>query len=100
MTQKHTPGPWKVSEWIHGKYSGTMIDTGKDIVANVMDLLCADERPGEKAANAHLIAAAPEMLAALREIAGYPHIEGPGLTIERARTVARATIAKAEGGES
>lgn len=38
-----------------------------------------------------------EMLATLREIAGYPHVQHAGVAnIETARTLARATIAKIE----
>ena len=61
MTQqsKHTPGPWKIVGWPH---SSPSIDAGACTVANLVDL------SGETKANAHLIAAAPLLLSALRGI--------------------------------
>lgn len=102
---KHTPGPWK--------WERRADDAGKLIAL----LLVTEHRPvpcndpvifavredwmghiaPEREAAKNLIAAAPDMLAALCEIAGYPHADHAGLTIERARSVARAAIAKAEG---
>lgn len=52
-------------------------------------LLCASEE-----ANASLIAAAPELLDALRLMIGY---RGHGKTVDERVAIARAAIAKAEG---
>ena len=38
-----------------------------------------------------------ELLAALEQIAGYPHADHAGLPIKRCRTIARAAIARAKG---
>lgn len=38
----------------------------------------------------------PDLMAALKTIAGYPHADNAGLPIGRARQIARAAIAKAE----
>ena len=66
MTDKHTPGPWKV---ITGAVY-TAQSTGK-----VVPIASMDREAGngtslvEREANARLIAAAPELLKALEEIA-------------------------------
>lgn len=50
----HTPGPWTIN--------GSAIETDNTIIAHIYD---PDENgPDEFAANAHLIAAAPDLLAA------------------------------------
>jgi len=60
MNTKHTPGPWKYDEtWalIHAEH-------GSEIAA----VHAARGTRGEAQANAHLIAAAPDLLAALEAI--------------------------------
>jgi hypothetical protein len=63
----HTPGPWTVENWSYenGAKIVPTIKSGTDAVAEILDLWCPDDRKGERAANADLIAAAPDMLAAL-----------------------------------
>jgi hypothetical protein len=73
MKTKHTPGPWKYEKWdslagikfdryeILVDYKHPFLD--KVTIANVGDAI------EEKEANARLIAAAPQMLAALELIA-------------------------------
>ncbi len=96
----HTPGPWRVmpesqaqSPWIVGDAEGGSIADCEP---------CGPWMPDEVAdANARLIASAPDLLAALR---GYldarpqcectPH---SGCQMAKARSAARAAIAKAEG---
>ena len=96
-----TPGPWHVSE-LDGRTVGPVrvLRADGDVpqlqaVARVMD------RTGEWQANARLIAAAPELLQALRDLVDdYEAILGDGLTAETAPAelrTARAAIAKAEG---
>lgn len=68
---KHTPGPWVIipggDEWNQGRIATiepkpeTMVETNYWTVAEV------NHRRDEHAANANLIAAAPEMLALLEE---------------------------------
>ncbi len=98
---KHTPGPWTVCiptpEEHPGYADGTRdIDvwTGEDgtFIANV------GGPPEEQEANAHLIAAAPELLETLRAM---PHPMGCHPSEGRHTDVcvaAKAAIAKAEGG--
>jgi len=58
---KHTPGPWRASHDSHGRFQliadGIPLDPERD-----------GAQPGEGAANATLIAAAPDLLAALRHL--------------------------------
>jgi hypothetical protein len=90
-TNKVTPGPWRI-EWID---SGMC--NGIAIGARVMPPEPFTGPPvcevGSRAANARLIAAAPELLAALKEIVSYCY-EGQAGAVWRE---ALAAIAKAEG---
>lgn len=104
----HTPGPWRVGpeDWILSKQHGMgwrqFPVRGKDYdVANVF----CDEDDAEQAANLRLIAAAPDLLAALKLLRNPdgdgkwvcycddPHYEG-GMC---ENCVATAAIDKAEG---
>lgn len=66
---QHTPGPWTVSDEIDRIYNGNVIryDTGErnGVVAIACDFNRFD-RDAEREANARLIAAAPELLEAIR----------------------------------
>ncbi len=94
MTQ-HTPGPWTIEQFAHpyGKTEDRTITsytrTGNPLrigrAYNVMG-------PNETDANARLIAAAPDMLEALRNFT-----EGRKIAYTAALEIARAAIAKAEG---
>lgn len=74
----HTPGPW---DWQDGRLIGDINGEG---VAVLLDM----------AANARLIAAAPELLAALEKVQDW--LAGCS-TIETVRKEVRAAIAKAKG---
>jgi hypothetical protein len=93
----HTPGPWTLHGWADNDYE---ITAALDTVCNVPgfddDTVDADRAE----ANARLIAAAPELLAALREIADECNRRlrkgedsGDRLTLQ----LCKAAIAKAEG---
>ena len=56
---KHTPGPWKVTRWVDKRVS---VDSGTHTIATLHD------SSNETKANAQLIAAAPDLLAALEKI--------------------------------
>jgi hypothetical protein len=110
-TAKHTPGPWVMAD-------DSLISAEEDgqAVAQVLEVL-EDEKEDEKGdeeANARLIAAAPELLAALSELAscfsediGVAPVADEdshrfGALLERTPTfahlrAARAAIAKATG---
>lgn len=91
----HTPGPWKYDPAGYGNIR-PVTETGKNI-CNFTRCHTSKELD-EAVANARLIAAAPELLAALREmVAGFGFAVNNGVAaklIERAQ----AAIAKVEGG--
>ena len=84
MQTNHTPGPWHVT----GDEHGTMItdNTGEQIA-----LWPQQGGTVEQCANAALIAAAPDLLAALRQI------EAATVDGGTVNTIARAAIARATG---
>ena len=99
---KHTPGPW---ETVGAKYIWKTGDVG-GAVAIIAEPECessndfrpvriASERWEEAMANARLIAAAPELLEALKELRDF-YTDNFGLPAAKAN----AAIAKAEGRES
>lgn len=91
---KHTPGPWEYREIApYDDGLGYVSADGNDIIhAGVSDLPA-----GENRANAHLIAAAPELLEAVHNLMDilrdYDAIDNLDVRIREAR----AAIAKAEG---
>lgn len=105
---KHTPGPWTVEEY--GDADSPSLVIHKDGVTRVC-FLATPGSHGDQAkieADAHLIAAAPDMLAALRAASGYllnakidletgaPKRTALG-TIDGGIKVVAAAIAKATG---
>jgi hypothetical protein len=92
----HTPGPWEIED----DFTGLQVYSGSTQVAQILRDNCAP-------ANARLIAAAPDMLAALehlRAIAGTAILHRASLDhqglmelFEEAREAAFAAIAKATG---
>ena len=100
---EHTPGPWTwwtSNSWLRLKHD----NRGKSI--NVLEpYVCKDGQPDLTISYADmaLIAAAPELLEALRRVAALdpsaPIGEPPDPTffIRQAQDIARAAIAKAEG---
>ena len=75
---KHTPGPWKLTTDKRGNPAVEF----------------PNMRSSERAANAALIAAAPDMLEVMKEAQGLLDNASPEL-----RKKYRAAIAKAEGGK-
>ena len=90
MTAKHTPGPWCLSP------AGTHVRRTRHgfNICTVNDLL--DE---EAEGNARIIAAAPELLEALRWCVNEIDMrcEAAIPSVRQALTAARSAIAKAEG---
>ena len=100
--QAHTPGPWEVAG--HSNYIRSR--SGGFAVAHAEELPGREWYEGELNANAHLIAAAPELLAALRAARDLLASLPPDLleletmaAIETAHEIG-AAIDKAEGGAS
>ncbi len=83
----HTPGPWKVM----GEDVVLMRDE-REVVAWVGDI------DGQMTDNAHLIAAAPDMLRALEAVYGESE-ESDYLTQAQIQVMCRSAIQKARGEE-
>jgi len=95
MNAKHTLGPWgEVTEEFGHCERGIEYPDDRDHYLAIVQ--CGD--PNELEANARLIAAAPELLAALQE---FERFAEPMITSSYGREVVnrvRAAIAKATGG--
>jgi len=100
MEQKaaHTPGPWNCN---HSSASGYDIVCSENSPTDVCVISRRDKTTGEIDANARLIAAAPELLAALETaymaLIGYLPAHRNDVT-DAAIGAARAAITKAKGG--
>jgi hypothetical protein len=97
----HTPGPWKHGKGVDGHYR---IYRRKSVICQFGEGIDEDWRECKNSkANARLIASAPDLLAALKELvdAEYASSDKFGAAeidrIESAMKKARAAIAKAEG---
>ena len=87
----HTPGPWQLHNAQYPAQPAVRARTG-DLVAKLNNGL---SDPLVQA-NARLIAAAPDLLAALKEVRGCPQA-APWLVRTGAWDLLNAAIAKAEG---
>jgi hypothetical protein len=94
MQTKHTPGPWHIG--VRTFHAGRDVYGPKgEPVAVADDAITATP---EAEANARLIAAAPNLLAALQAIMGDPDAVDHILHLDA--VAADAAIAKATGGQS
>ena len=99
MSEKHTPGPW---HW-NGQFNVT-VGSGASWIARTIGLATGDgtdteREPNEARANAALIASAPDLLSALRELSVWMRSHtGPRDGTHDMLCRACAAIAKAEGG--
>lgn len=105
----HTPGPWTVRNYPANETEGDDAETHIQAYADengeegaslawVNRWTFGDSPPAaESVANARLIAAAPELLAALEELSAYSasDVDANEASFEQAREHARAAIAKA-----
>ena len=98
MNKQHTPGPWNVGDDSPNDYEGPIIDT-RDRAVAVITIDHETESTPEDRANARLIAAAPELLAALIELEQFTDHEARPLASVKLYAQARAAIAKATGGQ-
>lgn len=92
METNHTNGPWTIYGDIEGQ---TAICDESDTIIAYLDKW-SSERLRENVSNARLIAAAPELLAALRELTIACEDEGVRC-ISHLLAKSRAAIAKATG---
>ena len=88
MSAQHTPGPWEAT--------GNLVRSlmAKELGSGVMLAECSDRwfvkvNSDEAKANARLIAKAPEMLEALKDV--YPHIANDALRERVGNLIAKAT---------
>lgn len=94
----HTPGPWRVNQHEHADGELWLSIGHKDDerwIGPVADIKYLVTRPDEQWANARLIAAAPDLLHALKEMraSAWCSENQRALAIQ----LAEAAIAKAEG---
>lgn len=100
---KHTTGPWtiEVRETDSLEDGEATILANDAIIASIAGALGytpSESRCYESEANAHLIAAAPDLLAALHAIVAKFESDPDDLeTMDAGIKIARAAIAKAEG---
>jgi hypothetical protein len=94
---KHTPGPWEVDS----NAQGELLVMSRDGAAIAVVPVGAYGRSERSQPNARLIAAAPELLEALRHVMQALDLVTPGRAADspaaRSLRVATAAIAKAEG---
>ena len=97
MQSSFTPGPWRAEPT--GPWDGW---DGWEVVAKDGATVCnglGSQREPIRAANARLIAAAPELLEALQRLSAQcTRLRLPGQAETDAEKTARAVIAKATGG--
>ncbi len=91
MSAKHTPGPWTTDP--EGHIRAPYPNHAPGISIARMTCFGAHDVHMAMGANASLISAAPDLLAALEYIMAWDS----DWTVEQARTMARAAIAKAKG---
>src|ERR1700689_1754334 len=106
MKANHTPGPWRV--WHHDMQSGGPAITNRDGLVSIAraNYLVRGQRGliEQTVANANLIAAAPELLAALMQIVADwdnvdPNVQVPDeINVDDHWEAARDAIVKALGG--
>ena len=87
---RHTPGPWSA----HYNNEGLTVFSPDNVTVAYVDYDECEERPVE--ANAHLIAAAPAMYAALTAITDKLG-ETDAVIVSVMREIAKAALAQAEG---
>lgn len=112
MKMKHTPGPWKITDKIDGQFAYTpRIHVGPAVVYYTAGYHTAKQDSEFKAiadANARLIAAAPDLLAALERLSFAAECRDNTMgdacrlievkaELASANQQARAAIAKATG---
>ena len=101
---KHTQGPWEVADLPHSivvrTESPNKTKYGASRYAAIGGFDRSDpDQLSEALANARLIAAAPELLGALKWLAACVKTPGPHMDAFAALEKAHAAIAKATGGE-
>ena len=93
MSNKHTPGPWLIETFTRpNRGEVTQVSAFSE---DGNRILCCEVQSFKKIEDSRLIAAAPELLEALKLIASA---ENSALDLAYCKGIARAAIAKATGG--
>lgn len=90
----HTPGPWKTGTGFHGVWPVWVMRPTSKLIALTQTDGQEDADGFEGAANARLIAAAPDLLSDAEWVVGDWEL---GHNVEDAIAALKATIAKARG---
>jgi len=102
---KHTPGPWSYRSELHDDWG--FVRAGRFLICQARDprymdnehlAQCREVGRDPWEANARLIAAAPDLLDALKLLESAARILPPNIDPSSPLAQARAAIAKAEGG--
>ena len=96
-THTHTPGPWKTVLSASTRAVTTANEAPKQATICRLFSECVAFEPGEFEANASLIAAAPDLLAALVEMLEASERPVDERWLSNVRSHAIAAISKAEG---
>ncbi len=100
---KYTKGPWFVSGVRFRMNGSEWVSVNRYNEAKKQDdnIACIgyDPRTGDGQADAHLIAAAPELLEALDNVVAAADLPGDHCEMEQAVRVARTILAKFEASE-
>ena len=108
-THTHTSGPWRIETWIYQNAREVVtIQTDKDAIATACNLWRdGDDSTFEVMANARLITAAPDLLAALESLA--IGLSPASVDMQRenladlcrvCREIAENALAKVKGGDA
>ena len=99
MSTKHTPAPWRIEWGMSQGGDGHHVCDASDMgpLSIIASVHFHDDADGETKANARLIAAAPDLLAALRGLLDYGSLGAYGRAA--AVNAALAAVAKATGDQ-
>ena len=105
MIDKHTPGPWFISPTMQSPDGGfdfgigAFIDGHPHVIAEVFEVVAHGVSVNARA-NGHLIAAAPDLLEAVKTVLRYwvPDSTRPRPLLQVVFDIIDAAIAKAEQG--
>lgn len=96
---KHTPGPWSAEVDRENDHEINIVSGNRPFVATAWPANHQEDK--EQEANARLIAAAPELLEALRIVRDtLPHINGNASSVNSLLKLTGAAIAKATGEQA
>ena len=95
---RHTPGPWQISAIQNEPEKTSIIDADMCFVAEVWQTYIDGE--SRQQAHAALIAAAPELLAIIKDMRQAFYVEGTRKALLQVMERSKDLIAKAEGRQS